>query len=184
MFYLVCDIIRSQDVPIGIRQTLIPVPTTNEQEQNHCFQHSRGRSGDQYMLMDEEGKVDLIITIKLKTIFVGSQSQDEILYCADTPIDSCGYFEGEDPCDCSVVTYGESDHDEESEDEHADDNFGGKLNPPGKSSSFFFYINFLEWQTSPSIPEIQISTISNNRLDDIDNDDEIEDNQKEMQSLL
>lgn len=58
--------------------------------------------------------------------FSGSQSHDEILYCADTPIDSCGYFEGEDPCDCSVVTYGESDHEEESEDEQTDDNFGGK----------------------------------------------------------
>ncbi len=66
--------------------------------------------------------------MKLIHIFIiGSQSHDEILYCADTPIDSCGYFEGEDPCDCSVVTYGESDHDEESEDEQVDDNFGGKL---------------------------------------------------------
>jgi hypothetical protein len=147
---VVCDIIRSQDVPIGIRQTLIPVPTTTDQEQQpDCFQHSRGRNGDHYMLMDEEG----------------SQSQDEILYCADTPIDSCGYFEGEDPCECSVVTYGESDHDEESEDEQTDENYG-------------------EWQTSPSVPVIQISAISNNRLDEIDNDDEIEDYQKEMQSLL
>jgi hypothetical protein len=42
----------------------------------------------------------------------------------------------------------------------------------------------LEWQTSPSAPVIQISTISNNRLDEIDNEEEIEDNQKEMQSLL
>jgi len=57
LLYLVCDIIRSQDVPIGIRQTLIPVSTTNDQEQNHCFQNSRGRSGDHYMLMDEEGKI-------------------------------------------------------------------------------------------------------------------------------
>lgn len=57
--HLVCDIIRSQDVPIGIRQTLTPVLPTNEQEQQqqqHCFQHSRGRSGDHYMLMDEDGK--------------------------------------------------------------------------------------------------------------------------------
>jgi len=146
---VVCDIIRNQDVPIGIRQTLIPVSTTNEQEQHHCFQQSRGRNGDRYMLMDEEG----------------SQSQDEILYCADTQIDSCGYFEGDDPCDCGGVTYGESDHDEESEDEQTDDNFG-------------------EWQTSPSVADIPISTISSNRLDEIDNDDEIEDNQKEMQSLL
>lgn len=54
---LVCDIIRSQDVPIGIRQTLTPVSTTNEQDQQqHCFQHSRGRSGDHYMLMDEDGR--------------------------------------------------------------------------------------------------------------------------------
>jgi hypothetical protein len=43
---------------------------------------------------------------------------------------------------------------------------------------------FIEWHTSPSIPFTPISTISNNRLDDIDNDDEFEDNQKEMQSLL
>jgi hypothetical protein len=54
--HLVCDIIRSQDVPIGIRQTLVPVSTTTEQETNHCFQHPRRRSGDQYMLMDEEGE--------------------------------------------------------------------------------------------------------------------------------
>ncbi len=53
----------------------------------------------------------------------------------------------------------------------------------GKKLIFNFY--FLEWQTSPSIPVIPISTISNNRLDEIDNDDDgIEDNQKEMQSLL
>jgi hypothetical protein len=57
LLYLVCDIIRSQDVPIGIRQTLTPVSTTNDQEQNRCFQNSRGRSGDHYMLMDEEGKI-------------------------------------------------------------------------------------------------------------------------------
>lgn len=59
-------------------------------------------------------------------VYTGSQSQDEILYCADTPIDSCGYFEGEDPCECGVVTYGDSDHDDESDDEQTDDNFGGK----------------------------------------------------------
>ncbi|CAF0832078.1 unnamed protein product [Rotaria sp. Silwood1] len=146
---VVCDIIRSQDVPIGIRQTLTPV-TTSDSEHHQCFQHSRGRSGDHYMLMDEERP----------------QSQDEILYCADAPIDSCGCFEGEDQCDCSVVTYGESDHDGESDDEQTDDNYG-------------------EWQTSSSLPVTQISTISHNRLDDIDNEDDlIEDNQKEMQSLL
>jgi hypothetical protein len=48
----------------------------------------------------------------------------------------------------------------------------------------FLIIYLIEWQTSPSIPFTQISTISNNRLDEIDNDDEFEDNQKEMQSLL
>ncbi|CAF4654297.1 unnamed protein product, partial [Rotaria sp. Silwood2] len=144
-----CDIIRSQDVPIGIRQTLTPVATSDSEHQ-HCFQHSRGRSGDHYMLMDEERP----------------QSQDEILYCADTSIDSCGCFEGEDQCDCSVITYGESDHDGESDDEQTDDNYG-------------------EWQTSSSMPVTQISTISHNRLDDVDNEDDlIEDNQKEMQSLL
>ena len=30
--------------------------TTPDQEQQNCFQHSRGRSGDQYMSMGEEGK--------------------------------------------------------------------------------------------------------------------------------
>jgi len=58
-----------------------------------------------------------------------------------------------------------------------------------KENSFFCvsilkFRRFLEWHTSPSIPVTQISTISNNRLDEIDNDDEVEDNQKEMQSLL
>ena len=52
---LVCDIIRSQDVPIGIRQTLAPGATT-QHERHHCFQHSRARTGDHYMLMDEEGR--------------------------------------------------------------------------------------------------------------------------------
>lgn len=56
ILFAVCDIIRSQDVPIGIRQTLAPV-TTNDSEHHHCFQHSRGRSGDHYMLMDEESKL-------------------------------------------------------------------------------------------------------------------------------
>jgi len=88
------------------------------------------------MLMDEEGKYYLII-IKIKNIFIGSQSQDEILYCADTPIDSCGCFEGEDPYECSVVTYGESDHDEESEDEQTDDNYGGKKNQKKPESICF-----------------------------------------------
>ncbi len=122
--FIVCDIIRSQDVPVGIRQTLVPGVTT-DQEQHHCFQHSRGRNSDQYMLMDEEGKFDLIRQ-KMTNVLIGPQNHDEILYCADTPIDSCGYFEGEDQCDCSVATYGESDHDEESDDEQTDDNFGGK----------------------------------------------------------
>ncbi len=44
MFYLVCDIIRSQDVPIGIRQTLTPVEIP---QQRHNVDH--------YMLIDEEG---------------------------------------------------------------------------------------------------------------------------------
>jgi hypothetical protein len=53
------------------------------------------------------------------------------------------------------------------------------------SKYFILKFSFLEWQTSPSIPVIQISTISNNRLDEIDNEDDgVEDNQKEMQSLL
>ena len=53
---LVCDIIRSQDVPIGIRQTLAPGATTHQHEHRHCSQHSRTRTGDHYMLMDEEGR--------------------------------------------------------------------------------------------------------------------------------
>jgi len=55
-----------------------------------------------------------------------------------------------------------------------------KKNP----NPFVFEFYLLEWQTSPSAPVIQISTISNNRLDEIDNEEEVEDNQKEMQSLL
>jgi hypothetical protein len=72
-------------------------------------------------------KVNLISSDrKINNVLIGPQDQDEILYCADTTIDSCGYLEGEDQCDYSVVTYGESDHEEESEDEQTDDNFGGK----------------------------------------------------------
>lgn len=62
---------------------------------------------------------------------LGPSNHDEILYCADTPIDSCGYLEGEDQCDCSVVTYGESDQDIESDDEQNDENYGGKMNSVG-----------------------------------------------------
>jgi len=51
---LVCDIIRSQDVPNGIRQTLVPV--SNGQNNQEQLVQSRGRSGDHYMLMDEEGR--------------------------------------------------------------------------------------------------------------------------------
>ena len=44
-----------------------------------------------------------------------------------------------------------------------------------------------EWQTSSPIPMSSIRTIRNHRLDEIDHDDDddgVEDNQKEMQSLL
>lgn len=53
-------------------------------------------------------------------------THDEIIYCADTTIDTCGYLEGEDQCDCSVNTFGDSDQDVESDDDQADDNYGGK----------------------------------------------------------
>jgi hypothetical protein len=45
--YLVCDIIRSQDVPIGIRQTLTPVEIPQQQQR---------RNGDHYKLRDEKGQ--------------------------------------------------------------------------------------------------------------------------------
>jgi len=91
---------------------------------------------------------------------------DEILYCADTQTDSCAYFEGEEQCDCNLNIYDESDQDGESDDGHSeqtDDNYG-------------------EWQTSATLP---VSTISCNRLDETDNDDEEDEGcHKEMQSLL
>jgi hypothetical protein len=42
---LVCDVIRSQDIPIGIRQTLIPI----EIPQQQC-------NGDHCALINEEGQ--------------------------------------------------------------------------------------------------------------------------------
>ena len=111
------------------------------------------------------------------------QSQDEILYCADTPIDSCGYLEGEDPCDCSVVTYGDSDQDGESDDEQADENYGGRDEP--RQPWLMNDMSVLEWQTSPSLPGVPADSVSPERVDDNENDDDgIEDSQKEMQSLL
>ncbi|CAF2960144.1 unnamed protein product [Rotaria sp. Silwood2] len=141
---VVCDIIRSQDVPIGIRQTLTSV-VIPQQENYQCFQNSREHIGDHYMLTDDEYP----------------QSQDEVIYCADTQADSCGCFEGDDQCDSSNVTCGESDHDGDSDDEQT------------------------EWPTRTSFSITKISTISNHCFDEIDlDDDEVEDNQKEMQSLL
>ncbi|CAF3791877.1 unnamed protein product [Rotaria sp. Silwood1] len=137
---VVCDIIRSQDVPIGIRETLKPIEIP-QQEHYQCFQHL----GDHYMLTDDEYP----------------QSQDEVIYCADTQADSCGCLEDDEQCDSSNVTCGETDHDGDSDDEQT------------------------EWSTKTTLSIAKISTISNNRFDEIDlDDDETENNHKEMQSLL
>ncbi|CAF1035177.1 unnamed protein product [Rotaria sordida] len=138
---VVCDIIRSQDIPIGIRETLRPI-VIPQQEHNQCFQNPREHIEDHYIFTDEEGP----------------QSQDEVIYCADSQADSCGCLEDEDQCDSSNVTGGESDHDGDSDDELTE--------LPSKTSFFLTKIN----------------TINNNRLDEITLDDE--DDQKEMQSLL
>ncbi|CAF1472788.1 unnamed protein product, partial [Adineta ricciae] len=92
---VVCDIIRSQDVPIGIRQTLTPVGSAQE-ERNPCFQNSKAR-----MLFNDEGDC----------------SQDEIIYCSDVPADSCGCLEDEDPCDSSGATGADSDDDDDDDDD-------------------------------------------------------------------
>ncbi len=42
------------------------------------------------------------------------QNQDEIMYCADIQADSCGCLDNDDD---SLVTDGESDDDEDSDDE-------------------------------------------------------------------
>jgi hypothetical protein len=58
--------------------------------------------------------------------FIGPQTHDEIIYCADMRADSCGCLEGEDQCDSSVITYGDSDRDGDSDDEQC-----------GKISNYF-----------------------------------------------
>ncbi|CAF3826616.1 unnamed protein product [Adineta steineri] len=138
---VVCDIIRSQDVPMGIRETLIPVGIS-QQVQNSREQ----QTGDHYILRDEEGS---------------SSSQDEIIYCSDIPADSCGCLDDDDLCDSSIATCIDSDQDGDSIDEQ------------------------LDYQKTLSLATRPISTISNNQFDQVDlDDDEIEDGQKEMQSLL
>ncbi len=44
-----CDIVRSQDIPNGIRQTLLPIETPQEQ------QNLKGRNRDQYMSIGGDG---------------------------------------------------------------------------------------------------------------------------------
>jgi hypothetical protein len=112
-----------------------------------------------------------MLTVSLVTL--GPENQDEVIYCTDVQADSCGYLENEDQCDSSVVTYGESDRDGDSDDEQT-----GKL----FSNLNSFFSNYLEWPTLASSSVRQMTT---NRFDEIDLDDDgIEDNQKEMQSLL
>ncbi|CAF3299305.1 unnamed protein product [Rotaria socialis] len=137
---VVCDVIRSEDIPLGIRESLVPV-VKRQQKPDSCCQNSREHMEDQNVLMDDEG-------------------QDEIMYFSDVQADSCGCLEGEDQCDSSNITYGDSDRDGDSDDEQT------------------------SWPTK-TFSLTRLSTIGNSRFDDIDLDDDgTEDHQKEMQSLL
>ncbi|CAM4935905.1 unnamed protein product [Rotaria socialis] len=118
---VVCDVIRSEDIPLGIRESLVPV-VKRQQKPDSCCQNSREHMEDQNVLMDDE--------------------------------------EGEDQCDSSNITYGDSDRDGDSDDEQT------------------------SWPTK-TFSLTRLSTIGNSRFDDIDLDDDgTEDHQKEMQSLL
>lgn len=50
--YLVCDIIRSQDIPAGIRQTLVPIETYKQRD-----------SDDSYKLINDDGKLICFLKI-------------------------------------------------------------------------------------------------------------------------
>ncbi|CAF4786222.1 unnamed protein product, partial [Rotaria magnacalcarata] len=52
---VVCDVIRSKDIPLGIRQSLVPV-VRSQQKSDSCCQNSREHMEDQNMLMDDEGQ--------------------------------------------------------------------------------------------------------------------------------
>ncbi|UJR21807.1 hypothetical protein I4U23_024885 [Adineta vaga] len=146
---VVCDIIRSQDVPIGIRQTLTPVGIAQD-ESNHCLQNSKERTRDPYMLLDDEGNC----------------SQDEIIYCSDVPADSCGCFEDEDPCDTSGATGADSDEDDDDDDDDDNDSDNERSETQRNISLF-------------------TKSIINTQFNGVDLDDDgIEDDRKEMQSLL
>jgi hypothetical protein len=105
----------------------------------------------------------------------GAQSQDEVIYRSDVQADSCGYFEGEDPYDSSVLTNGESDRDEDSDDEASGTAFAFTVERADRCLHS-------EW---PIHTRATISTISHQRFDHIDlDDDAVEDSHKELQSLL
>lgn len=82
-----------------------------------------------------------------------------------------------------MVTYGDSDQDGESDDEQTDENYGGRNEIETVIADVERFV--VEWQTSPSISGGPVDSVSSERVDDNENDDDgVEDSQKEMQSLL
>ncbi|CAF0964441.1 unnamed protein product, partial [Didymodactylos carnosus] len=156
---VVCDIIPSQNIPDGIRETLINHNTNNNPFITRLL-HKTSSSvipptiSHNYHPINEQSSVhDQCEQYVLMDDFDREQ-HDEILYCTDIPTDSCAYLEDEQ-CDCDV-TY---DSDSETHSEQTDENYGG------------------EWQRN-----FAVSTTINNtsELDQSDDDDK----EKEMQSLL
>ncbi|CAF0851201.1 unnamed protein product [Didymodactylos carnosus] len=155
---VVCDIIPSQNIPEGIRETLTNhnnssnpfikrlLHTTSSSTTTPITSHNYHQINErntvhgqceQYVLMDD----------------LDGEQQDEILYYADIPTDSCAYLQDEQ-CDCD----GTYDSDSETRSEQTDENYG-------------------EWQRSSAI---STTSNNNNELEQSDDDDK----EKEMQSLL
>lgn len=89
---VVCDLIRTEDIPIGIRQTLTPVRI-----QSNGYLSANGNA-----VADDDDEIS---------------NHNEVIYCTDTQADSCGYLEGEEQLEDSIVTEGISDQDDESDDD-------------------------------------------------------------------
>ena len=100
-------------------------------------------------------------------------SQNEVVYCTDIQADSCGYLEGEEQLDDSIITGDISDRDDDDEDDDDDDQ-------TSKIISFFFLFGIdlmilLVWPTPLCV----------SKFEDIDLDnDSLEEQHKELESLL
>ena len=122
---LVCDLIRNEDVPMGILQTLIPAILPAQEQRHHVAPLMSSNDEGQFLF--------LFASHTISFIGIEPQSQDEVVYCADIQADSCGCLDDEE----SAESDDDNDDDDDDEDENSDEE------PPGIVNWILFHIDLL-----------------------------------------